>query len=145
MTTVNMGSGASYTLDTRVLDKMLKDMPQKRDAIVRKAAFEIEAKAKQLAPVDTGALMSSLFTKTKNSNTFSKATSMALEKNPKAKVVPENEFGQVKEGEAIVGSSMEYAFWVEQGHHKVRARPFLGTAVEMERTAFEKMMKGLVL
>lgn len=143
MTTVNLGKGATYTLDTRELDRILREMPNKREEILAKTAFEIEGKAKQLAPVDTGALMSSIFTKTKRSNGFRKACGNAQNKNPKAKMLPESEF-EIKDGEALVGSPMEYAFWVEIGHHKVSARPFLGTAVEMARTGFEKLLKGLV-
>lgn len=143
MTTVNLGKGATYTLDTRELDRILKAMPSKRDEIVAKAAFEIEDKAKKLAPVDTGALMSSIFTKTKRSNGYRTACGNAQNKNPKAKMLPESEF-EIKDGEALVGSPMEYAFWVEIGHHKVNSRPFLGTAFEMVKAKFDKMLKELV-
>ena len=118
-------------------------MPTKRDEIVTKAAFEIEAGAKKLAPVDTGALRSSIFTKTKRRSGFRGAAADAQDKNPKVKNIPESEF-DVDAGEALVGSSVEYAFWVEHGNHKIPARPFLGTALEMVRDKFEKMLKELV-
>ena len=147
MTTINLGPGATYTLDTTKLDRILKDMPTKRDEIVAKAAFEIQDHAGKLAPVDTGALINSIFTKTFRSNAYKKSFADAQNRNPKVRPVPESEFGDVKQGEAIVGSSVEYAYWVEMGRKKgkVPARPFLGTAVEMQRDKFEKMLKELVL
>jgi HK97 gp10 family phage protein len=143
MTTVNLGKGATYTLDTRELDRILKGMPSKRDEIVAKAAFEIEANAKKLAPVDTGALKNSIFTKTKKRSGYRGAAADAQDKNPEVKNLPESEF-EPGDNEAVVGSSVEYAFWVEMGHHKVSARPFLGTAYEMVKAKFDKMLKELV-
>jgi len=146
MTTVTLGKGATYTLDTKELDRILRDMPAKKDQIVRKTAFEIEASAKKLAPVDTGALKSSIFPKTSKTNRYTQSLSDAQNKNSEVSSVPEDEFGDVKEGEAIVGSSVDYAFWVEMGRKKgkVAARPFLGTACEMAKEKFNQLLKDLV-
>jgi HK97 gp10 family phage protein len=47
-------------LDTRRLDQIIANEPNKASEIVRTTAFEVEQKAKMLAPVDTGALKNSL-------------------------------------------------------------------------------------
>ena len=103
-----------YKLDTKELDRILKNMPAKRSKIIRKTAFKIEERAKKLAPVALGALMNSIFTKTEKSSGYGDAVTGARESNPDVNFIPESEF-PVPEGGAIIGAAVEYAVFVELG------------------------------
>lgn len=75
-------------------------------AAIRKAAHDVEARAKTSAPVDTGALRSSIGV--------------------------DLSFGQLQ---AVVGPTVHYAPYIEYGHRAGRAgfvapRPFMGPAAE---------------
>lgn len=74
--------------------------------VVRKAALDIEAWAKQIVPVDTGNLKNSI------------QTSME---------------GDLA---AVVSTAVEYAVYVEFGTRRMVARPFLGPAAEAVRPRF---------
>jgi hypothetical protein len=103
--------------------------------------------------IDTGALRSSIYVKSSKNNGYQKAVSTALEKNPDAKAEPDD-FPDVKEGVAIIGSSMEYALWIEIGRRGKQtegggstkgmpARPYLVPAAESERADFERKLKDV--
>ena len=113
-------------LDTRELDRIAKGLNRKRDKIVEGLAFEVERDAKIKAPYITGALEGSIYTRTKKGGTRPKKMKghnyVELPK-PSGKII------------AVVGSGIEYAAYVEFGHHTrggsfVAARPYLGPAVE---------------
>jgi hypothetical protein len=50
-------------IDTVKLDQLIKDAPEMVDKAIRATAFSVEASAKMLAAVDTGAMRASIFTK----------------------------------------------------------------------------------
>jgi HK97 gp10 family phage protein len=75
--------------------------------VVRKVASDVEARAKQIVPVDTGATKNSIRAQTVNELT----------------------------SEVVVGT--HYAAYLEFGTHKMPARPYLRPAVEAVRPAFE--------
>ncbi len=131
-----------YKLDTKELDRILKNMPAKRSKIIRKTAFKIEERAKKLAPVALGALMNSIFTKTEKSSGYGDAVTGARESNPDVNFIPESEF-PVPEGGAIIGAAVEYAVFVELGTSRMATRPFLSVAGEMTRNDFENELKEL--
>ena len=81
--------------------------------LVKKHAFGIEAKAKQLAPVDTGLLRNSLQTRID---------------------------GPLK---ATVGTNVEYAWYVEGGTRHMKGQPFLTPAADEEQKEFEKDIRNL--
>lgn len=76
--------------------------------IVAKTAFDLEAYAKMLAPVDTGLLRMSIFTSFKDD-------------------------GFVAE----VGPSTHYAIYLEFGTKRMAARPYMRPAVDRVRPGFE--------
>ena len=78
---------------------------------VTKAAFDVEAQAKALAPVDTGALKSSI------------------------QAQPEGDLA------ARVDVGAEYGIYVEFGTRKMRAQPFLEPAAEQVKPSFEAAMR----
>jgi HK97 gp10 family phage protein len=87
---------------------------QRAGQAVRKAAFDIEAGAKQRAPVDTGALKGSI----------------------KAEMI--NDLN----AEIVAGK--DYAIYQELGTHKMAAHPFMGPAAEALREPFLTVMKRIV-
>lgn len=110
-------------LDTEMLDKIAGNLNLNRDRIIEAIAFEIEREAKQLVPVDTGTLRSSIHTVTKSGlstqiRTNVPGTTIEDLPAPRGKVV------------AVVGSGVEYAAFVELGTHRMASRPYLGPAVE---------------
>lgn len=107
---------SDVTMDTRGLDRLLRDLPKEADAVVRKAAFDIEARAKRKAPVDTGALRNSIA------------------------VVDETR----GDAEAEVNVGAEYGAYVELGTVDRAAKPYLAPAVEAVRPGFEKAMESLM-
>lgn len=96
----------SIKLDTRELDRLIKDTGINSAAVIRDLAYQLEAEAKQLSPVDTGAMRASIFT----------------------------EMQPGKEPVARVGPTVEYAVYVELGHKTSRGRfiihPFMVPAAE---------------
>lgn len=95
------------------LSKIAAKMPGAVDKIVRKAAFDIEAHAKTVVPVDTGMLKNSITT----------------------------EFpGQTK---AIIAPHTEYAGYVEFGTRRQRAQPYMRPAVEKVAPLFFLVMSIL--
>lgn len=119
-------------IDTKQLDKIVKNLDTSTEKVIRAVALEIESGAKQAAPVDTGALRSSIYTVTKKEDGYEKARSVvdginarvatAAHPKPSGKVI------------AHVGPCVEYAAYVELGTSKMSARPYLMPAVEREVT-----------
>ncbi|MBX6770881.1 MAG: HK97 gp10 family phage protein [Chloroflexi bacterium] len=101
------------------LPELRGQVRQRASQAVRKAAFDIEARAKQIVPVRTGNLKNSIQTTMESDLT------------------------------ATVGTAVEYAPYVELGHHTrgggyVPPRPYLGPAAEAVRPSFEAAMKELL-
>lgn len=110
----------SVQVDTSGINNILRRLTANRDAVVRRIAFEVEGEAKQLAPVDTGALKASIYTRTENERP------------------PEVEGEQVElprpdEGVAHVGPSVNYGIYQELGTSDMAAQPYLTPAVETVR------------
>lgn len=123
---------AHITLDTKRLDKILKDANVNAEDGVYTLAFAVEAIAKPKAPVDTGALRSSIHVRMKRRNGYSVASAEARQRRPEAEIVelprPENDTT------AYVGPCVNYGAEVELGGAYTAGRPYLGPAVkEVER------------
>lgn len=89
--------------------------PEKAKATVKKATYELEARAKGKAPVDTGALRNSI------ASTF------------------ENDGFT-----GIIGPSVHYAIYQELGTYKMPPHPFMGPAAEEVAPIFQREMQRLV-
>lgn len=101
------------TLDTRVLDSIIRNMPNRASEIVRTAAHEVESRSKQRAPVDTGALKNSLQAEEMDAYLW-----------------------QVHDG-------VEYGIYQEFGTSRMAAHPFLVPAVESIRQWYKDQWKEL--
>lgn len=116
--------------DTTRLEKLIKKNPEMLDMAVRAIAFQIEGRAKKLAPVDTGALRNSMHTVTHNTSTFGEAVAR-MQKNKKQRDIVVTEIPKPdKERVAHVGAGVEYAICVEFGTSRMAAQPFLFPATE---------------
>ncbi len=131
-----MAEGVKVVLDTRELDRIASALGTNRNAIVRKAAFEIESEAKQNAPYETTALRNSIYTVTDGHNGYSNASGAAKSKRPDIETEAHPE---PPEGSAYVGPCVEYAARIEYGfndtdslgrrYHQA-AQPYLTPAAE---------------
>lgn len=152
-----MADGLSFTLDTKMLDAIVRDCDKKGEQILRKLAFEIEKTAKQLAPYDTTALRNSIYTQTSKgeysdgrSAGFTGIESKVHEKRPDAKT---DQLPTPNDNEVFVGPCVDYGASVEFGHGYgvsysssgevdfakgyVDPHPYLTPAVEAIRSKFE--------
>lgn len=132
-----------YTLDTKVLDGIIKHLDGNVGEAVAKVAFAIEAKAKLLAPVDTGALRASIYTSLKDGGMGTKAMSEASALRPgvltDALPVPRDNHT------AYVGPSVEYGASVELGSAKRAGTPYLQPAVREAEKVFRDMLADAVV
>ena len=127
--------GIVVHLDTGEMDRIVRDLHVREEQVIRRLAFEIERAAKQNAPVDTGALRSSIYTITENYSGRGRAEDRAFKKN-KAIIdlveIPEpggNVF-------ARVGPCVEYGEYVEFGTYRMGAQPYLTPAAEQVEGKF---------
>jgi HK97 gp10 family phage protein len=140
----------TVNLNTSELDKIAKGLNMHVNTIARSLAFDVEREAKILAPVDTGALRSSIYTVAYKYSGEGVAQNAVIRMQGtghkrKGKVSYARARTRAKEGKygeftplpglsgkilAIVGPSVEYAEAVELGSSNRAARPFLVPAVE---------------
>lgn len=104
----------SVRIDTAIIDALSAAAPAKAKAAVMKGAFMIEGDAKQMAPVDTGALRNSI----------------------------ESEEGQGIS--AVVHDGVEYGIWQELGTRKMAAQPFMIPAMEKNADAIRDLIAKAV-
>lgn len=109
-----MKLAAEIKVDTSRLDAIRKACPERAEAIVEKAARNIERRAKDNAPVDTGALKGSIH------------------------VEPAGQFSRT------IGDGVEYGIFQEYGSAYMGAQPWLIPAVEAERADFLKSWGDLL-
>ena len=108
------GTGGNVTVHIAFdrFPELMREYPRRASEIVRTSAYEIEARAKVAAPVDTGNLYNSIHT----------------------------EMGQ--DGmSAVVGTSVEYAIYQEYGTYKMAAHPYMRPAADAVRPSFIKAVE----
>lgn len=138
-----MASKTSVTVSFNRFPEIAAALPKETDEVVRKAAFDIEARAKDRARVDTGALKSSIYvTLGSGESDYAQAASAAQAANPGVEVLPPADKPQAHE--ALVGPSVEYGAFVEFGTRNTPAHPFMIPAAEEVRPAFVEAMKKML-
>lgn len=127
-------------------------------AKVREAAFEIEKRAKENTPVDTGALRNSIHVVTDRDDGYAEAvasaeaaheSALAAGKTPKGRSASSElrlfpEPPKPKAGEAIVAVGVEYGIDVERGTVRQAPQPYLTPAVEEVRPLFKNAVASAV-
>lgn len=110
-----------WEIDTTRLNEILNRLPGNVEGAVRATAFAIEATAKTMAPLDTGALRDSIYTRVGRQPTLLPEVAG----NPPRVELPRPEDEQT----AHVGPSVEYGLYQELGTTRMAAHPYLGPAV----------------
>ena len=112
------------TLDTKELDRIVSRIGTTKERILTSLAFDIEAQAKRNVPVDTGALMSSIYVEEKNGGRYEQAVSEVMARRPSVTT----ERHPTPRGKVIanVGPCVDYAEFVEFGAY---AQPYFLPAV----------------
>jgi HK97 gp10 family phage protein len=121
--------------DSKVL-KALQDIAKKYPEAAKQGllntAMEIQLKAKQNCPVNTGRLRSSIAIATKDTILHEAQSSEDVISQPE------------KDLEVWIGTKTYYAIFVEFGTRKMRARPFLRPAfLEGSKHLVENVLKEL--
>jgi HK97 gp10 family phage protein len=136
------GAVSKVVIDTEKLDALVIKFPEMVDKAIRATAFDVEANAKSMAAVDTGAMRASIFTKTHSSNGFEDAGGEALGHNNDAEINDPTP-ATPPLMTAYVAPGVNYAYFQEFGTGKMAAHPFMTPAVEKADEAFEKYMKQI--
>lgn len=104
---------AQPKVDIRVVSNRFPDLirkaPDRARGLVKKAAFELEARAKTVVRVETGNLKNSIRTSFENAGMT-----------------------------GVVSTAVEYAAYVEFGTRRMAARPYMTPAAEQVRKSFER-------
>jgi len=109
------------TTDTRRLNRIISASGKNNANFVKSVGFAVEGLAKMKAPIDTGALRNSIYTRTATDNPVSPNSDLELP-NPK------------KSNSVTVGPSVEYGIYQEFGTRNMGSQPFLIPALrEVER------------
>lgn len=129
------GKQVKIVVDTAKLELLKAGLAAKGHKLLDKTAFDVEATAKTLAPVDTGALRSSIYTSGASGGGSGYSAAMgdaASRASSRGKQVEFNdEVKPASQWQRIVAPSVVYAIFPE-----IRGHPYLAPAVEAHRAAF---------
>ncbi|MBU1067734.1 HK97 gp10 family phage protein [Patescibacteria group bacterium] len=106
---------------------------------IEKMAFNAEAVAKQNCPVDTGRLRSSIASNYSHSG---KTVTKRWEASKSGKTTLKQPKARLGEAIGQVGTSVDYAFYVEFGTSLMHARPFLLYGVHDSNTKMQAWLKA---
>lgn len=109
-----MAAGVTWRVVYNHFPKIAAGLEGKAEAIVAKAALDIEAGAKLRAPVDTGTLRASI------------------------------QASRVGPAHWRVTVGVDYGLYVEMGTRHMAAQPYLHPAVQAAEATFRQAMKGLL-
>ena len=116
---------------------IIANMGSNTEQAVRSLGFAVENLAKQKAVVDTGAMRSSIYTKTTKHDGGPAAHSAAVSKNGEVSGMLQR-LPNPKGGEAFIGPTVEYALAIEFGSGD-EDRAFLLPALrELQKSAITK-------
>lgn len=132
----------NVTVDTRVLDSILKNLGGNVAETVAKAGFMVEGRAKLKVPVDTGAARASIYTSLKSGDRSDAAMADASARRPEAELTPLPV--PRDDATAYVGPSVEYGAELEFGGAGKAARPYLVPAVRETEAEFRRMWGKVV-
>jgi len=129
--------------DTRALRRGGARLAGELAKIVAESAFEVEARAKVGAPVDTGALRASIYTRTFRSSGYSTAVgvSRGLRPGRSAHRAPQPKSPM----EAFVAAGVSYAVFVEYGARGRPARHFMGRALRSVAPRFRARVRRAMM
>ena len=119
----------SVEVDTSRLNRIIRRVDGNMAEVIATIGFAVERVAKELAPVDTGALRSSIYTKLKAGGHHPDQRDGVVYVD-----LPEPE----SDLEAVIGPTVEYGIWLELGTDRMAAQPYLTPAVEQIASNLER-------
>lgn len=128
-----------YEVLYNVLPELAAALAKAASELVRKAAFDIQARAAQNAPVATGYLKSSIYTVTKDASTYGQGVTTPPPGASLLDQVP----APTSATEALVAVGANYGAYIELGTSKAPAQPYLIPAADAVRPSFEAAMAKL--
>lgn len=127
-----MARQITVRLDTRPLVALLRAMPGRSRAVVRRNAFRVHDKARAQAHVITGSMRNSVYVNMGDGDsTYAQAVTNARAANPRVVIEPQIEPERSRTS-AIVGVAAGHGFYEERR----AAHKFLLPAAESVRPAF---------
>jgi hypothetical protein len=143
MTTYKI-KAVTISVDVSGAQKLIASLEKKSMEVLDKAAFDIEADAKSLAPVDTGALKNSIYVSgARGRSGGSYATNKNAAKGAASakgkKVKFTHEIKSASKWERIIAASVVYAVYPE-----FQGQPYMTPAVFRNRAAFIAAWSTLV-
>ena len=131
----------TITLDTTVLDRIVKEMPEKTHKAVRTLAFQAEGYMKMFAAVDTSAMRNSIAVSMLRGGDASGAQSAARAASGEAEITPlpkpPNDYS------AYIGPQVDYAIYQEFGTYRMASHPFVMPGIDMAARDFEHVWGDL--
>lgn len=130
----------TYTLDTRRLENILKQLPGRTEDVIDALAFKVEAEAKRIVIekdiIDTGALLNSVYTRRgKRAVNYPSVVG-----SPEREELPEPTGPYV----AYIGPSVEYALLQELGGSGRAGRPYMVPALRAVEGQITEMFKDWI-
>jgi HK97 gp10 family phage protein len=122
--------GVSFT---NLIPSVITTLANASDATVVEACLQIQAMAKQMAPVDTSFLQSSIYTETSKGSTYGEGMEA-----PPGDAYALDDIGAPPDSHTgYVAVAANYGIYQEFGTRKMGAQPYLIPAAESVRSAFE--------
>lgn len=129
------------------LPEIMAAMHKAQAQVIRKAAFDVQARAQASAPVATGFLKSSIYTVTKSSSNYGQGA----QEPPSGAQLLEEVSKPSSDLEAIVAVGASYGVYLEFGTSHMAAQPYLIPAAEAVQPSLntasenlEQLIRGLV-
>ena len=134
----------TITVTSNRLAEMGAKLPGAVSQIVKKSAFDLEAKAKALAPVDTGNMKSTIRTDITDGG-MSATVSVGAEYGAHVEYGTQPHVIRPRNGKylAFPGSGGGTVFATEVNHPGTRAQPFMTPAAEHVRPSFIAAFRSL--
>lgn len=123
--------------DFNHIPQAIDKMDELARQITAKAAFDVEAEAKQRAAVDTGFMRSAIYTETIEGSTYGQGIEGHGTLEPELN--GDTEHGQV----AWVVAGAEYSIYVEMGTAHMAPQPFMAPAADKVQPSYEKAWEKL--
>ncbi len=108
--------------------------------LVKTAAFNVEARAKGNAAVDTGAMRAAIYTVTREGSGYAAAAASAASASINAEMQSEEPRPE-KDTSAVVHAGMNYSVYVEYGTVKMAAQPFMAPAAAAEEPNLQQALR----
>jgi HK97 gp10 family phage protein len=133
-----MASFGEYIIVWNLLPELAAKLEKAVDAAARKAAFDIQAKAQALAPVDTGFLKNSIYTITDKGSTYGNIAAPPEGAEALAEVSK-----PAKPVRAVVAVAANYGVFVEFGSVHGPAQPYLTPAADAVMPSYQAALEKL--